>query len=129
MLATTLIDHQRSHALRRRREEAADPADLDDLPADPDAEVDAVVCNCLYRLLPTLKPDYADVIWRLDILGEPRDRLVVSLGLSLNTVGVRLHRGRKALRLRLEELCRTCVKHGFLDWCETGDDLKPVTPA
>ena len=73
------------------------------------------MCNCLYRLLPTLKAEYADVIWRADILGEPRDRLAASLGTSLNNVTVRLHRGRKALRMRLEEMCRTCSTHGFLD--------------
>src|SRR3546814_1845127 len=63
----------------------------------------------------TLKAEYADVIWRADILGEPRDRLAASLGTSLNNVTVRLHRGRKALRMRLEEMCRTCSTHGFLD--------------
>src|SRR3546814_12915029 len=102
-------------ARRNRREAAADSVDIEALPADPDAEIDATVCNCLYRLLPTLKAEYADVIWRADILGEPRDRLAASLGTSLNNVTVRLHRGRKALRMRLEEMCRTCSTHGFLD--------------
>src|SRR3546814_18485068 len=72
-------------------------------------------CKCLYRLLPTLKAEYADVIWRADILGEPRARLAASLGTSLNNVTVRLHRGRKALRMRLEEMCRTCPTPGSLD--------------
>src|SRR3546814_8699953 len=77
-------------ARRNRREAAADSVDIEALPADPDAEIDATVCNCLYRLLPTLKAEYADVIWRADILGEPRDRLAASLGTSLNNVTVRL---------------------------------------
>src|SRR3546814_14448124 len=82
-------------------------------------------CKCLYRLLPTLKAEYADVIWRADILGEPRDRLAASLGTSLNNVTVSLHRGRKALRMRLEEMCRPCSTHGFLDGrC---DELPPGT--
>ncbi|MFC3098358.1 RNA polymerase sigma factor [Alteraurantiacibacter palmitatis] len=115
ILSTTIVDHQRAQARRHRREAAADSIDIDALPADPDAEIDATVCNCLYRLLPTLKAEYADVIWRADILGEPRDRLAASLGTSLNNVTVRLHRGRKALRKRLEEMCRTCSTHGFLD--------------
>lgn len=115
ILATTIVDHQRAQARRHRREAAADSIDIEALPADPDAEIDATVCNCLYRLLPTLKAEYADVIWRADILGEPRDRLAASLGTSLNNVTVRLHRGRKALRMRLEEMCRTCSTHGFLD--------------
>src|SRR3546814_7080285 len=95
-------------------------------------------CKCLYRLLPTLKAEYADVIWRADSLGEPRCRLAASLGTSLNNVTGRLHRGRKALRMRLEEMCRTCSTHGFLDCrCDEmplGTDgpvvkTKPVRPS
>jgi len=40
-------------------------------------------------LLPTLKPDYSEVIWRADILGESRDRIAASLGTTLNNVSVR----------------------------------------
>src|SRR3546814_20279310 len=77
ILATTIVDHQRALARRPRREAAADSVDIEALPADPDAEIDATVCNCLYRLLPTLKAEYADVIWQADILGDPRDRLEI----------------------------------------------------
>jgi len=124
ILATTIVDHQRAQARRHRREAPTDSIDIEALPADPDAEIDATVCNCLYRILPTLKAEYADVIWRADILGEPRDRLAASLGTSLNNVTVRLHRGRNALRMRLEEMCRTCPTHGFLD-CRCDEMLLP----
>ena len=127
VLATTLVDHQRSAIRKRRREIQIDDGDLVNVPADVDPELDAAVCNCLYRLLPTLKPEYADVVWRADILGEPRDRLAASLGTSLSNVTVRLHRGRQALRKRLEEMCRTCPTHGFLDCrCEDAEQLNPV---
>jgi RNA polymerase sigma factor (sigma-70 family) len=127
VLATTLVDHQRSAIRKRRREIQIDDGDLVNVPADVDPELDAAVCNCLNRLLPTLKPEYADVVWRADILGEPRDRLAASLGTSLNNVTVRLHRGRQALRKRLEEMCRTCPTHGFLDCrCEDAEQLNPV---
>lgn len=123
ILATTIVDHQRKLSRRRRREIHVDEAEIENRPAD--AELDAAVCNCLYRLLPTLKPEYADIVWRVDILGEPRERLAASLGTSLNNVAVRLHRGRQALRRRLEEMCRTCPVHGFLDChCETGENMR-----
>lgn len=123
VLATTIIDFQRSSSRRRRREIHVDEATIDNLPAD--AELDAAICNCLYRLLPTLKPEYADIVWRADILGEPRDRLAASLGTSMNNVTVRLHRGRQALRKRLEEMCLTCPVHGFLDChCETAQKIR-----
>ena len=38
--------------------------------------------NSIYKLQPTLNPDYAEVIWRADILGEPR------VGATLNNVTV-----------------------------------------
>jgi RNA polymerase sigma-70 factor (ECF subfamily) len=118
VLATTIIDHQRTVIRRRMREQVTDPDALSkmaDLAVTPDAETDQAVCNCLYKLLPTLRAEYAQVIWRADLLDEPRDRIAVSLGTSLNNVTVRLHRARRALKTRLEEMCRTCVVHGFLD--------------
>ncbi len=125
ILATTIVDHQRDVIRRRQREEELDSETLESAEAEPDPELDAAICNCLYRLLPTLKAEYADIIWRADILGEPRDQLAASLGASLNNVTVRLHRGRRALRKRLEEMCRTCPIHGFLDCqCEKAEKLR-----
>lgn len=123
ILATTIVDYQREAARRRRREIVVDQAEVENHPVDE--ELDAAICNCLYRLLPTLKAEYADIIWRADILGEPRNRLAESLGTSLNNLTVRLHRGRQALRKRLEEMCRTCPVHGFLDChCEKAEQTR-----
>ena len=115
ILATTIVDHQRRAGKRRKREEIVDPFDLEELSIEPDDELEEAICNCLYKLLPTLKPEYAEVIWRIDLLEEPRDRVAASLGVSLNNITVRLHRGRQALKKRLEEMCMTCPVHGFLD--------------
>ena len=118
VLATSIIDYQRAAARKRRREYAVDPEELAraaDLAIEPDVEVDEAVCDCLYHLLPTLKPDYAEVLWRADLLGEPRDRIAVSLGTTVNNITVRLHRARQALKMRLEQMCDTCVVHGFLN--------------
>ncbi len=125
ILATTLVDHHRRRA--RRRETLQDPADLAELPMEADVEVEAAVCFCLYRLLPTLKAEYSELIWRIDLLAEPRDRVAVSVGLTLNNVNVKLHRGRRALRARLEAICLTCPEHGFLDCrCEEGEHIRKV---
>lgn len=123
ILATTIADHQRSSIRRRQREVETDPTTIDNHPVD--AELDAAVCNCLYRLLPTLKAEYADIIWRIDILGEPRDQLAASLGASINNLTVRLHRGRQALKKRLEQMCLTCPIHGFLDChCDKAEAMR-----
>ena len=115
ILTSTIIDYQRRSSVRRRREIAMDIADPDTLSIQPDAETDKAVCDCLYKVLPTLKPQYADVVWRVDLLGEPRERVAASLGTTVNNITVRLHRGRQVLKVRLEEMCITCPEHGFLD--------------
>jgi|TARA_R100000501_G_scaffold17834_1_gene34103 RNA polymerase sigma-70 factor (ECF subfamily) len=117
ILATTIIDHHRRAIRQRGREVDVDPGDIDGLAIEPDDETDEAICNCLHRILPTLKPEYADVLWRSDILGEPRDRIAASLGTTLNNVNVRIYRARQTLRKRLEEMCLSCPTHGFLD-CE-----------
>ena len=125
ILATTLVDHHRRRG--RRRETLHEPAELDELPMEADVEVEAAVCFCLYRLLPTLKAEYSELIWRIDLLGEPRDRVAITLGLTLNNVNVKLHRGRRALKLRLEAICLTCPEHGFLDCqCDEGEHIRKV---
>jgi DNA-directed RNA polymerase specialized sigma24 family protein len=127
VLATTIADHHRRAARRGRRETATDPLKLEELLIEPDAEIEQQVCFCLYRILPTLKPEYAEVVWRIDLLDEPRDRVAVSLGLTSGAVNVRIHRGRRALRARLEAICQTCPEHGFLNCqCEEGEKIRQV---
>jgi RNA polymerase sigma-70 factor (ECF subfamily) len=125
VLASTIADHHRLISRRRRRETTMEQIDIEGAAAAPDSELDGAICSCLYKLLPTLKPEYAEVIWRADILGEPRDRIATSLGTSLNNVTVRLHRGRQALKKRLEEMCLTCPVHGFLDCrCDEAEHIR-----
>jgi len=120
VLATTIADFYRQAARGRKHETAIDPQELAELAEAEivsDEEIEAAVCNCLYRLLPTLRPDYSEVIWRADLLEEPRESIADALDTSVNNINVRLHRARAALRTRLLQMCRTCVIHGFLD-CE-----------
>ena len=125
ILASTIVDYQRRVTRSRRREVPMEHASIESLSVEPDVELDGVVCNCLYKLLPTLKPEYAEVIWRADILGEPRDRIAASLGTTLNNITVRINRGRQALKKRLEEMCLTCPVHGFLDChCEQAERIR-----
>lgn len=96
--------------------------DLKNFPLVSDAELDEAVCTCLNKLLPTIKPEYAEVVRRVDLLGEARDRVAADLGVTLNNVAVKLHRGRHALKKRLEEMCLTCPTHGFLECgCEEAE--------
>jgi len=125
VLETTLIDYLRAKIRQRQRHvELASVAD--ELAIEPmQNELDAAICACLYKLLPTLKPEYADVLWRADILGSSKKTLSAQLGISADNLRVRLHRARQALKLRLEQSCRTCPIHGFLD-CACDETTNPA---
>tara|TARA_R110001592_G_scaffold138140_1_gene356672 strand:- start:15659 stop:16312 length:654 start_codon:yes stop_codon:yes gene_type:complete len=121
VLKTTLIDHYRSRSKQRQSE--TDFHYLDTMLRSTDGidELDAIVCMCLYKLLPTLKSEYADILWRADLIGEERGSIAATLNISESNVRVRLHRARLALRERLETTCRTCTVHGYLD-CDCTED-------
>jgi len=120
ILATAIADHGRKSLRQRRTEVVMAPTDLDGIQDGFDEEIDDAVCACLYVLLPTLRPEYADVIRRVDLEEQPRDAVAKDLGITLNNLTVRLHRGRQALKTRLEQMCQTCPVHGYLDCnCDT----------
>ena len=72
-------------------------------------------CRCLNELIPTLKPEYAEVIEALDIKGEPPEKLAKQLGINIGNLKVRRHRARTQLRKRLTQTCRICAKHGCMN--------------
>jgi RNA polymerase sigma-70 factor (ECF subfamily) len=111
LLRTVLADYTRHEATRRRQETAY--AQQQALTRE-DPELESMVCTCLYALLPTLQPAYADILRRLDLLGEPRPQVAAALGVSVQNVTVRLHRARQALKRALLRWCTTCPEHGFL---------------
>lgn len=69
---------------------------------------------CFYQLIPTLKPEYAVVLQRI----ESRAIVATDLGSTLNVIRVRLHRARRALKQILLTSCKDCCpEHGFMN-CE-----------
>ncbi len=112
VLRSAIADHYRmkGHQSQLANAYHADPALGPDVVEE---DIDLVVCACLYKLLPTLKNEYAQLVWRADLIGEPRSQIAVDLGLNENALRVKLHRARKALRKRLEQTCETCPEHGF----------------
>ncbi len=113
VLSTAVADHYRRGSRRRQGEHATEPEVLANLLPTVDAELDEATCSCLYRLLPTLRPSYADVLWRADLVDEPREQIALALGTSVANVTVRLHRARRELSQRLLETCWSCPIHGF----------------
>jgi RNA polymerase sigma-70 factor (ECF subfamily) len=90
-------------------------------------EDQSALCECFRELLPSLKPEYAVLIDRLEL--QPGDPVEVARQMNIrpNNLKVRRHRARQALKQRLEETCRTCAVHGCLDCtCELG--ASPMIP-
>ena len=112
-----IIDYYRSQATDEKKHERF----LKDLTASqadkelPFEEVPEEVCACLNRLIPTLRPAYADVLRRVDLGGESIESVARDLKVTPNNLTVRLHRARQALRASLEAACGICTKHGCLD--------------
>ncbi len=86
-----------------------------ELAAEPDEESRRILCGCLRRLLPTLKPEYAEVVQRMDFDGHSTDAVAAGLGVTPGNLKVRLHRARQQLKERLIETCQLCATHGCLD--------------
>ena len=88
--------------------------------AEGEADVEQTTCGCFRGLLPTLRPEYAQVLQLADLDGQPADLVAKEVGITRNNLKVRLHRARRQLRERLEQTCQLCAKHGCLDCqCET----------
>lgn len=124
LLRNAVIDRHRR--LTTERDALARLAqELSTTPVDADLENE--VCTCMNGLVPTLKPEYAEILRRVD-LGQSRvDAVAAELGITANNAGVRLHRARQALRQRLEQMCGMCAHHGCLN-CTCGHQKKSGDP-
>lgn len=109
IMKRTLMDIRRKQASDRRR----DLLWVEDQALQNTHENEA--CRCLYGLIPTLKPEYAEVIEALDINGETPEHLAKRLGINIGNLKVRRHRARIQLRERLTQTCRLCAKHGCMN--------------
>jgi RNA polymerase sigma factor (sigma-70 family) len=78
-------------------------------------ELRLTVCACLHRLLPAIRPAYAELLRRIDLQGESLASVARELNVTPNNLTVRLHRARQALRTSLEQSCGLCTKHGCLN--------------
>ncbi len=117
ILRHALVDYYRSQTSETKKYEAflheLTASGEDTIP--PPDEVKTAVCACLYKLLPAIRPNYAELVRRIDLEGESPDAVGRELNLTRNNLTVRLHRARQALRAELEESCGICSKHGCLN--------------
>ena len=82
---------------------------------EPPTDVAGEICECLRELLPTMKPEYAELIEAMELGDATTEEMSARLGISPKNLKVRRHRARSQLRDRLERTCRSCAAHGCLD--------------
>ena len=111
ILQNAIIDAYRRRAAElNRKMNFASEAELTVSPAE-----EKNICECISELIPTLKPEYAEVVKSIELDGGSPEDAAKRLGISRNNLKVRAHRARQALRRRLEETCRVCAEHHCLD--------------
>lgn len=113
VLRNAVIDRYRREEVRGRR--LAEFARELDRQTDASAEVEREICACVTRLAATLKPEYADVLERVDVGGASLKEYASKEGLTANNAAVRAHRARQALKRRVIESCGLCAEHGCVD--------------
>jgi RNA polymerase sigma factor (sigma-70 family) len=118
VLQNLLVDwHRRraaaARALRRLERSASVTQDHDEV-------LWRQVCTCVSRILVTLRPEYTEILGRVELDEQPVVEAARELGISANNASVRLLRARRALLERLRATCGACFEHGCLDcFCRT----------
>lgn len=125
LLRNAITDHYRRSAAARKALDAL-AREAPEADAALDVDLEKTVCECVNNLVPLLKPEYSDLIRRIDLGGTSITSVADEIGLSPGNARVRLHRARAALRDELEKSCRTCATHGCLD-CTCSRNL-PASP-
>ena len=115
LLRNAITDHYRNDATTTRiLEQWAKESPASQQPADP---FEAGDCQCIGRLLATLRFEYQNAIQSIDIEERTLTEFADLSHISANNAAVRVHRARKALLKLVEETCGTCAEHR----CESCD--------
>lgn len=113
ILRNLLVDQYRHNAAFRRlkNQVAADGVATTEM----DEELFQATYPCVSDMAATLKPEYGELIRRIELADEPLHEVARDLGITSNNASVRLHRARQALREGLAAMCGACVEHACLD--------------
>jgi RNA polymerase sigma-70 factor (ECF subfamily) len=113
LLRNLLVDHYRHRAATGRLEKRL--ARETETTAVIEKELFLEVCRCLNNVTEALKPEYHEMLLRVELQDESLEGVASKLGITPNNASVRLHRARRALREALQATCGACAEHGCLD--------------
>jgi RNA polymerase sigma-70 factor (ECF subfamily) len=74
-----------------------------------------IVCGCIEKLLPTLRPSYAEILREVDLGDRPLADFAAARKLKPGNAAVRAHRARAALKQELIRTCGVCSLHACMD--------------
>ena len=111
LLRNAVIDHYRKAGVEKKAKAAL----AEDAAEGFEPELRESICSCISDVLPTLTPEYADIVGAVELGERSIAEVAAEKGLTTNNATVRLHRARTALRRRLVQVCGTCSTHGCLD--------------
>jgi len=117
LLRNAVIDHYRARGSARRKHDALGEMIStlgEDIAAAPKGW-ETQLCGCLGSVASSLKPQYAELLRRVDLEGESVQAAAKALGISANNASVVLHRARKELRVKLQAFCGACAEGACLD--------------
>jgi RNA polymerase sigma factor (sigma-70 family) len=118
VLRNAVVDHQRRRGAGERKL-AAFGAELEATGNQAEPELQGAICRCVGQLADTLKPEYAEVLRRVEVEGTKVADYAASAGITASNAGVRVFRARKALLEQVKRSCGSCAEHGCLD-CTCG---------
>lgn len=113
ILRNAVIDHYRhrtaeDHALTRWAQDLESSA-------TPEPKTSEIVCGCIAKIIPTLKPTYREILHEVELAGATLDSFAKSVGITPANAAVRVHRARQALKRQLMLVCGCCSIHGCID--------------
>lgn len=115
LLRNAVADHYRNEATTTRILELwAKESPASRQPVDP---FQGGTCQCIGKLLATLRSEYRNAIQSVDIEERSLTEFADLSCISANNAAVRVHRVRKALITLVEETCGTCAEH-HCEFCD-----------
>ncbi len=124
VLRNLLIDHYRKRAAGAQLGEQF--AAEGEAQVVIDEELFQEICHCVKEVAEAVKPEYREMLLRVELQDEPLQQVAHDLGITVNNASVRLYRARRALREALQVTCGVCAEHRCLDCtCRSGRRAAP----
>lgn len=111
LLRNAITDHYRRRGARERAMEQLKAVSKD----REDEKLEKAVCKCVHGVIDKMKPEYADILKKIEMEEAELKGVAKKLGVSPGNAAVRLHRARRTLKESLLQTCGACAAHGCLD--------------